>query len=241
MRQARSFDAAAEVYQRARPGYPPAALDWLLATGARRALDLGAGTGKLTALLRDRGLEVTAVEPSDGMRAELVRALPGVPALDGSAESIPLGDGAVDVVLVAQAWHWVDPVRAVPEVARVLAPGGRLGLLWNRRDESVDWVAQLGAILAGGADALADADRPEIGPPFAPVQRFDTPRWTQEMTPEGLVELAASRSYVITRSEPDRLALLARVRDLAARHPDLAGRETIAIPYVTECIRADLD
>jgi SAM-dependent methyltransferase len=239
--QARSFDRAAGVYARARPSYPPAALDWLLPPEARRVLDLGAGTGKLTALLAGRGLDVVAVEPSDRMRAQLAGQLPQIPALAGSAEAIPLPDGAVDAVLVAQAWHWVDPGRAVPEVARVLRPGGRLGLVWNRRDERQPWVAAFTAILAGGAGPSADADRPEIGPPFGAPERFDTPVWHHELTPEGLVELAASRSYIITLEEPERLRLLDRVRELAAHHPDLVGRPAFAMPYFTECVRADLE
>ena len=145
--RAGSFDSAAGLYERGRPPYPPAALDWLLPPGARRVLDLGAGTGKLTRQLVARGLDVVAVEPLDGMRAELARAVPGARVLAGSAERIPLADGAVDAVLAAQAWHWVDPARAVPEVARVLAPGGTLGLVWNERDERESWVAELGRII----------------------------------------------------------------------------------------------
>ncbi len=142
--QAASFGAAAATYERARPSYPDEAIGWLLPPGARRVLDLGAGTGKLTRGLVGRGLGVVAVEPSAGMRDQLARVLPGVTVLAGTAEEIPLADHAVDAVLVAQAWHWVDPARAVPEAARVLAPGGRLGLLWNIRDERADWVAELG-------------------------------------------------------------------------------------------------
>src|SRR5437016_4501937 len=148
-RQARaaSFGSAAGAYERGRPPYPPEAIDWLLPAGAARVLDLGAGTGKLTRQLTGRGLDLTAVEPSEGMREQLRRAVPGVRALAGTAEQIPLPDLSVDAVLVAQAWHWMDPAVAVPEVARVLRPGGQLGLLWNIRDERADWVAGLGAIL----------------------------------------------------------------------------------------------
>jgi SAM-dependent methyltransferase len=141
--RAKSFGAAASIYDRARPGYPDAAVDWLLPVGQPQVVDLGAGTGKLTRLIADRGVDVTAVEPSDGMREQLQSALPGVPALAGSAEEMPLADESVDAVLVAQAWHWVDLPRASAEVARVLRPGGRLGLLWNHRDERVDWVNEL--------------------------------------------------------------------------------------------------
>ncbi len=140
--QATSFGAAAAAYERGRPPYPAEAIDWLLPPGAARVLDVGAGTGKLTRQLAQRGLDVLAVEPLAGMRDQLARAVPGVPVYPGTAEDIPLPDGSVDAVLAAQAWHWVDPVRAVPEVARVLVPGGQLGLAWNVRDERVDWVAQ---------------------------------------------------------------------------------------------------
>ncbi len=239
---ARSFDAAARVYARGRPGYPGEALDWLLPAGAREVLDLGAGTGKLTAQLVDRELEVTAVEPSDRMRAELESSLGDrVTALAGRAEEIPLADASMDAVLVAQAWHWADPARAVPEVARVLRPGGTLGLLWNRRDDRVAWVAELSKILtAPDPGARADAARPAIGPPFGPAQRHLTDGWTDSLTPQKLVDLAACRSYVITLDEAAREALLDRVRALAAEHPDIAGRGRFPLPYVTECVRAEL-
>lgn len=167
-RQASSFGAAAAAYERGRPPYPAEAIDWLLPDGASRVLDLGAGTGKLTRLLRDRGLDVLAVEPSAGMREQLARAVPDVPLHAGSAEEIPLADGSVNAVLVAQAWHWVDLSRAVPEVARVLVPGGRLGLVWNIRDEREDWVAELGRILHDPGEHRRP-DRGIIGPPFGPV------------------------------------------------------------------------
>ncbi|WP_037604298.1 class I SAM-dependent methyltransferase [Streptacidiphilus rugosus] len=242
--QASSFGAAAAVYERGRPGYPGAALDWLLAGGSRepqRVLDLGAGTGKLTRLLLARGLEVTAVEPADGMREELAAAVPGARVLAGSAEAIPVGDGAADALLAAQAWHWVDPVTAVPEAARVLRPGGTLGLIWNVRDEREDWVAALGRLLApSGAEATSGVgvggieEHPEL---FGPVERFSVP-WTNVMTGDQVVDLVASRSYVILLPDAEREALFAEVRKLLATHPALAGRERIEMPYVTDCFRA---
>src|SRR3954463_6996445 len=147
-RQRTSFGDAAALYERARPGYPQGALDWLLPAGARRVLDLGAGTGKLTRLLVERGLDVVAVEPLAGMRAQFARMLPGVPLLDGTAEALPLADASVDAVVLGQAWHWVDPDLASPEVARVLVPGGRLGLVWNLRDPRAAWVAELEGVIA---------------------------------------------------------------------------------------------
>ena len=237
--RARSFGGAADVYARARPGYPAAAIDWLVPAGARRVLDLGAGSGQLTSGLVDRGLDVVAVEPSEAMRRVLGQRLPQVRALSGSAEAIPLPDGACDAVVVGQAWHWVDPARAVPEVARVLARGGSLGLVWNLRDERVDWVAELGRILHGPERQSMGAENPRVGLPFGPVQRFDT-TWVQELTADGLLELAASRSYVITLPEAERARRLERVRELLAGHPALAGSERVALPYVTRCSRAEL-
>ena len=110
-------------------------------------LDLGAGTGKLTTRLVERGLDVVAVDPIPEMLELLSNSLPDTPALLGTAEEIPLPDDSVDAVLVAQAWHWFDPERAVKEVARVLRPGGRLGLVWNTRDERLGWVKDLGRII----------------------------------------------------------------------------------------------
>jgi SAM-dependent methyltransferase len=242
---ARSFDAIAGTYACTRPGYPEAALDWLVPDGARHVVDLGAGTGKLTALLLDRGLEVTAVEPSPNMLAELERELggrPGLRALVGSAEQIPLPDGVADAVLCAQAWHWVDPVRAVPEVARVLAPGGRIGLLWNRRDDGEPWVARLSQILvrAGGSVSRPHAGGPGLGGSFGAPERMDTPRWWEHMTPQKLLDMVTTRSYVIVADPDARAALLDRVRALLTDHSDLAGREAFGMPYVTECVRADL-
>jgi SAM-dependent methyltransferase len=237
-RQASSFGAAAAAYERGRPPYPPEAVDWLLPQGASRVLDLGAGTGKLTRELLDRGLDVVAVEPSEGMREQLARAVPGAAVYAGSAEEIPLPDRSVDAVLVAQAWHWVDRGRAVPEVARVLVPGGRLGLVWNIRDEREDWVAELGRILHDPGDHQR-GDRGIIGPPFGPVEHRDV-EWTHRLSRDELIDLAASRSYVITMTDQERAAVLAGVAHLAGRRLGPAGAGELALPYVTECYRAGL-
>jgi SAM-dependent methyltransferase len=237
--QAASFGAAAASYERGRPTYPPEAIDWLLPAGARRVLDLGAGTGKLTRLLHGRGLDVVAVEPSSGMRGQLTQAVPGVPVCAGTAEEIPLDDGSVDAVLVAQAWHWVDPQRATGEVARVLAPGGRLGLLWNVRDEREDWVAQFGQLLHGDRNQDTPAAASSVGPPFGPVEHLDV-EWRCQMTPDAVIDLASSRSYIITMPPGDRAAVLAGVRQLLGTHPALAGAAQVVLPYITRCYRATL-
>ncbi|WP_042370314.1 class I SAM-dependent methyltransferase [Streptacidiphilus neutrinimicus] len=245
--QANSFGAAAAAYERGRPEYPAAALDWLLAvapegrTAPRDVVDLGAGTGKLTRSLCARGLAVTAVEPSEGMREQLTLAAPGARVLAGSAEAMPLADASADVVLAAQAWHWVDTAVAVPEAARVLRPGGTLGLVWNIRDEREDWVAALGRLLTphgapatGGEGVERLADHPGL---FGPVERFDV-EWSHTLTGDQLVDLVNSRSYVITMQAADREALLAEVRELFDRHPALVGRAHVELPYRTECYRA---
>ena len=242
---ATSFGAAAATYERGRPPYPPQALDWLLPPGARRVLDLGAGTGKLTRQLVARGLDVLAVEPLEGMREQLSRVLPGTPVLDGSAEQIPLPDGAVDAVLAAQAWHWVTPERAAPEVARVLRPGGTLGLVWNERDDREPWVAELNRIVeeqgnklaADGMRAGNDHHQPRVGPPLGPLELHQVP-WVHDTSADELLDMVASRSYVILLPRQQREALLASVRRLAETHTALAGQPAIALPYVTWCWRS---
>jgi SAM-dependent methyltransferase len=235
--RAASFGAAADAYERARPSYPEATIDWLLPPGARRVLDLGAGTGKLTRQLRARGLDVVAVEPSQGMRAQLSRGLPAVPVFAGSAEQIPLDDASVDAVVAGQAWHWFDPARAVPEVARVLKPGGWLGLIWNIRDRRDPWMDQFSGLEPEHDNSEADSENPRVGQPFGPVERFDLP-WRQATTPEALIDLLASRSYVIVLPEAERAALLAKVRRFLATDPSTAGKAKISVPYVTRCSRA---
>jgi len=236
--QATSFGSSADVYERGRPGYPAEAIDWLLPEGAQHVVDLGAGTGKLTRLLLDRVDRVTAVEPSEGMREQLIRAVPTAQVLPGSAERLPLDGESFDAVLAAQAWHWVDPARAVPEVARVLKPGGTLGLVWNIRDETVPWVAALGDLMHFGSDSSLESENPRVGPPFGPVERRDF-RWSNPVTADDVVAMVASRSYVITRPEAEQEALFDRVRELLATHPDLAG-SALEVPYVARCSRAFL-
>jgi SAM-dependent methyltransferase len=232
---ANSFGPVADIYERGRPPYPAAALDWLLPPGRPRVVDLGAGTGKLTRQIRDRGLDVTAVDPSEGMLAQLRQSVPGVTAVRGTGEKMPLPAASADVVLAAQAWHWVDEAEAVPEVARVLAPGGRLGLLWNVRDDRADWVRRLDEII-GNRDRSSDASV-VLGPPFGPVERRSFP-WIHTIGPETLIDLVASRSAVILLPGDERAGLLGEVRQLMATHPSLVGRTEFDLPYVCYCTRA---
>ncbi len=173
-----SFGAAAAAYAEHRPDYAEAAVRWALepVRGRRplRVLDLAAGTGKLTAALAGLGAEVTAVEPDPAMLAELRRRLPAIPAGPGRAEEIPLPDGSVDAVLVGQALHWFDLDRAVPEIARVLAPGGVLAALWNVDDDRVGWVAALDEVSKGRSNITLRRWRDGTG--HARVQRLAAAR-----------------------------------------------------------------
>jgi len=223
--RAASFGAGADRYERARPSYPVEAVRWALPPGAQRVLDLGAGTGKLTAVLLDLGLEVVAVEPSAPMRAH-------VPAraqvLAGTAEQVPLPDASVDAVLVGQAFHWFEPGAALAEMARVLRPGGTLGLLWNVRDESAPWVREVWAEIESGDDLM--------GRPFEAQGDLGTPvsqhfRYEQQLDADLLVDLAASRSALLTMPDAQRAQVLERVRRLAP-----AG--LFVLPYVTEVWRS---
>lgn len=235
-----SFGAAADIYERGRPSYPADAVEWLVPAAARKVVDLGAGTGKLTRLIHERGWDVVAVEPSEGMREQFARAVPGVPALAGSGEDIPLEDGSVDAVVVAQAWHWVDPELAVPEVGRVLTPGGQLGLVWNLRDEREDWVAELNRIVRYYGTPLDGQNGVEaIAAPFGPIERH-TVEWQYHLNRSELVDLLTSRSYVIRLSDADRSVLLADIDTLLDTHPAVAGATEIVLPYVTECFRTRL-
>lgn len=234
--RARSFDRAVDAYERARPSYPDEAVGWLLPAAAHRVLDLGAGTGKLTRVLAARGLDVLAVEPLEAMRTQLSAALPEVRAVAGSAERIPVSDEDVDAVLVAQAWHWFDQDRALPEIARVLRPGGTLGLIWNVRDEQVPWVRELSTLIqTRDATGLPDHGM-TVAPYFGEVETREF-RHEQPLDRTELLDLVASRSYVITLPDDERAALLAEVRGFTAAHPQLRGRDRFVMPYVTRCYR----
>lgn len=238
-RRAASFDDAADLYQRARPSYPDEAVDWLLDRGdgrrPGRVLDLGAGTGKLTQAVVARGVDVVAVDPSGRMLHQLRAGSPTVQTIVGTAERIPLPDDSVDAVLAAQAWHWVDEERAVPEVRRVLRPGGGLGLIWNVRDEAVPWVARLSQIV-GSSDAETYVQRGvDLAHARGAVSRFAL-AWSRPMTEESLVELVLSRSSLITATPERRDAVVAAVRELVRREFD----GPFELPYRTHAYRAEL-
>jgi SAM-dependent methyltransferase len=233
--QATSFGSHADLYDRARPEYPPEAVAWMLPADARDVADVGAGTGKLTSGLLAEGRTLTAIDPDPQMLARLSERLPGIRTLVGAGEDLPLPDASMDAVVFGQAWHWVDPPRGSAEVARVLRPGGTLGLIWNVRDDVEPWVRELTAVMhTSDAEDLIAAGGPVVAEPFGPLEH-ETFRWTASFTVESLVELAASRSYIITATPERRDEVLAGVRALGERVADEAGR--IAMPYLTHAYR----
>ena len=240
---ARGFDAAADAYARARPSYPAEAVDVIVSRlePGTRILDLAAGTGKFTALLAARGLDVVAVEPVEGMRDRLVEDLPGVVTLDGTAEAIPLPDGSVGCVTVAQAFHWFDHLPAIAEIHRVLTPGGLFALIWNVRDERTPWVHRITELI-----------RPHEGHGGVKIPRHREMQWrvplddsplferagsneiehAQPMDIEGLVERVASTSFIAILPDDVREGVLAQVRAMRDEYPEL--RSDFEFPYVCE-------
>ncbi|MET2009962.1 class I SAM-dependent methyltransferase [Microbacterium chocolatum] len=241
---ARSFGAVAGVYESGRPGYPLEVAQWVLepiATPLRtaRVVDLGAGTGKFTRVLRETGADVVAVDPDAAMLAELRVRVPGVPTFQGTAERMPLPDASVDAVVMAQAWHWVDPPSAAAEAGRVLRPSGALGLVWNIREESVEWVSALTTAMGGShAEEMLAAGEIRAGAPIGPWERR-TWRWVRTLTRSALLDMAASRSRVIAASVEERTAILDRVSDLFdAQCRQDGDTEVVDLPYRTEAFRA---
>jgi len=245
-----SFGAVAQAYAEHRPDYPGTAVRWCLApvgsdVSRLRVLDLGAGTGKLTALLTALGADVTAVEPDPAMLAELRRVLPAVNALPGSAEGIPVPDGSVDAVLCGQAMHWFNLEVALPEIARVLVRGGVLAGLWNSDDDRVDWVAGLQAAARGAGSRALTAWRTqsayygvgEFAPAlFGPTDRAEFPN-AQLRTARSLVATIATHSRVLVMTPAERADLLAGVTDYLAGRPETANGE-FTVPMITSALRA---
>jgi SAM-dependent methyltransferase len=229
------FGRDVEDYERGRPTYPDDAVEWLI-EGQSRVVDLGAGTGKLTRSLTERVPEVVAVEPQPPMAKVLKRTVAGAVAVCGRAEHIPIRSGWADAVVVAQAFHWFDQDLAMPEIARVLRPPGRLGLIWNVRDESVDWVAELARIAAKDNSAHIRTNLRQV-PRFEP---FET-RSFQMVQVLDRTELKAhvrSRSSVAAMDEAGQRRVMTAVDRLCDTHPDLAGKDRFELRYETMAFRA---
>ncbi|HEY1819958.1 MAG TPA: class I SAM-dependent methyltransferase [Trebonia sp.] len=247
-RRGSSFGAVAGAYAEHRPDYPAPAVRWCVAPLGRdiaglRVLDLGAGTGKLTALLAELGADVTAVEPDESMLAELRGQVPSARALHGPAEEIPLPDGSVDAVLCGQSMHWFDLSRAVPEIARVLASGGVVGAMWNSDDDRVPWVAGLRDVAEGAASPTLTARRGEaahfgtgqFGELFLPVERAEFKN-SQRRTADSLIATMWTHSQVLVMSAAERDRLLGQVRGYLAARPETAEGE-FELPMVTTTLR----
>jgi SAM-dependent methyltransferase len=241
---ARGFGAEAEAYDRARPSYPADAIDWLVKCLAieegRKVVDLAAGTGKLTALLAGAGADLMAIEPVTAMRDQLRERLPEVPVLAGVAEALPLADQSVDAIVVAQAFHWFDAKRAMAEIARVVRPGGHLGLLWNARDRSVEWVDQVWSVM----------DRVEANAPWRAGNR-DVPHdgnwspWVEATffhvhcsTHDQVVDRMRSVSHIAVLPPDDQYQVLDEVRMILDGHPQTRRRSTVGIPYRVDAMYA---
>jgi SAM-dependent methyltransferase len=243
-----SFGAVAQDYDRLRPQPADAAVDWLVPAGCRVAVDLAAGTGLLTRALTTRVSEVIAVEPDDRMRVVLSARSPDVRALAGYGESIPLADASADAVFVSSAWHWMDEARAVPEIARVLRPGGRFGVIWTTRDRTggSEWMVELDQFLApdeagGSQQAIARRLRhravhlPEDGS-FRDVGT-DSFSYLAPMSVDDVVALMGTYSAVITMSDEERSAGLDHSRAVVERH--FPGQDVIDVPIRSWCWRAE--
>jgi ubiquinone/menaquinone biosynthesis C-methylase UbiE len=238
-RLARSFGPVAEAYDRGRPGFPADAARWLVGRDAATVLELGAGTGKLTRALVDLGHDVHASDPDPDMLGILQRHLPDVPTSECGAEEIPLADRSVDVVVAGQSFHWFDHERALPEIARVLKPGGALAVAWNNRDATIPWVRKLWRILGeqptvtAGTDAAVDTI--VTSPLFGFLDQETFTHW-QEVNRASIVDLVASRSYVASLDADAREAKLAEV--LAFYDDYGRGMDGMRLAYECECFRA---
>jgi SAM-dependent methyltransferase len=236
-----SFGQAADLYDAVRPAYPAEALAWMTGPAPKGVVDVGAGTGLLTRGLIALGHKVTAVDPDAQMLAKLTASSPGLHAAhQGRAEALPLPDASADVITAGQAFHWFDRPNALPELRRVLKPGGVLAPVWNMRDESVDWVAELTEIIGNSRGELTPIDATHPGyfaPDFGDVERRDF-RHGKPLDRAGLIRLVQSRSYYLTADAERRRELTEAVGRLVDTHPDLTGKETFTMPYVTSAFRA---
>ena len=242
----RGFDRQADAYERGRPGYPAAAVRHLgrvLHLGpSRTVVDVGSGTGKFTRALASLEAARVAVEPTRGMREVFERVVPDVPVLDGTAESIPLPDGFADAIVSAQAFHWFRVRPTLREFARVLRPGGGIGLVWNTRDDTVAWSARISEISdryhrkerprgRGHSGWKALFDRP--GLPFGPLHRKDFSH-AQVAPVETFVDRVISISSVAVQGPAERRKVAREVRKILAEDPLTRGRRVVRLPMTTE-------
>ena len=240
---AQGFEKAPEFYESGRPDFPPQAIAFLAKTlglgPSTRVLDLAAGTGKLTRCLAPLGASITAVEPVEGMRRKFSSLLPDVTLLSGTAEAIPLSSESVDVVLVATAFHWFDGEKAIREIHRVLKLGGRLGLLWNVRDESGVWVDGMTRIVeayAGDAPRYRTLNWKKAFDQtvlFTPLQKEAFP-FIQKGTLQTVLDRLRSISFISALSREQQEKVLAQVRQMLEIDYGLKAGAALDIPYRTD-------
>jgi SAM-dependent methyltransferase len=233
----RSFELVADVYERARPEYPPEAVAWIVdeldLREGRTVLDLGAGTGKLTRALVETGAHVIAVEPGEAMLVQLRAVLPDVEALRGGAEAIPLSDDSVDAITVGQAFHWFRHDDAVPEMHRVLRPGGGVALIWNSRDPEHPLQQEISELIKPFIPPNRPHVRDSVPGLFAsglfakPVER--TFRFAQQVSVDGYAERIASVSFVAAAPAEERRELDRKLREIVA---ETGG--AVELAYLTE-------
>ncbi len=241
------FSAEAHAYARGRPEYPAGLQTWLTQALAlepgNTVVDLGAGTGKFTRLLARTGAHVLAVEPVDAMRAQLAAALPDATALAGSAEAMPLPGNCAQALVCAQAFHWFAHDRALAEMHRVLAPGGRLGLVWNVRDESVDWVAAITEIITpheGDAPRFYKGDwrKPFASAPgrrlFSPLELSTFAYQHVGSAQQVILDRFLSVSFIAALPADQKADVARQLQTLVDSHPALRGKDSINFPYRTE-------
>jgi ubiquinone/menaquinone biosynthesis C-methylase UbiE len=234
---AHSFGGVAEAYERGRPTYPTEAVQWMLGDHPQTVLELGAGTGKLTRVIAALGHDVHATDPDQAMLQVLEHQVPGVRTARASAEEIPIDDASVDAVIAGQAFHWFDLDRALPEIARVLRPGGRVCLIWNYRNEKIPWVRRLGAIIGTQEQDVDPAQALIFSELFGFVEDREFPHW-QTVDRKSIQDLVLSRSNVAVLGEEARAAKLAEVLALYDEYG--RGMDGMQLPYQAHCFKADV-
>ncbi|KQR45385.1 hypothetical protein ASF87_14175 [Microbacterium sp. Leaf161] len=232
---AKSFTLTGADYDRYRPGFPPAAADVVMPHSVRTALDLGAGTGKFTELLGGRAERVIAVEPSEPMLEILRSKLPGVEAHLGSAERIPMGSEVADVVTVAQAFHWFDEEAACAEIARVLTPGGTLGLIWNRFDPTCAWdraAHRIAHPAVGDADGTTSTATHEL--PGFDFVRHERIHSTERIRRDAYLGRWSTVSTFLVADEAARAEMFAAIEAVLESDPETRDHDEYDLPIVTD-------